>query len=441
MDARERSRSPWGGGGSGGGQAFSWEMLAGMAAQMAGQQAMSPPPPPPQFPSAAVSAVGSASPCASQLGLPSVGATQVGQSTQSLQFPGMSAGMSASLGTSLTGAGGVAFPGLAQPPTSQLGAAQPEAVNQQLLSMVTNNLMMNQQLLSMMGPGSAPTAQALSPEALTGASALAALGQQPGPQALAAARTVPNVPPVPPPVDGGVLHAAQALLQPGMRPAFGAGGLPQDFRTFFIAVPLAESVKDGLHEGLKPIRTRAAISDAVNKSVKWIDLETAHISLRFLGRIPDAKVETLRQKLSLVAASFAPFKIELVSGGAVYDSKNQRSLGAMKIPEQLIVEVDEGIKELEKLRSAVESTCDLIGLPKEQIKSWKPYVNLGKVFQPIRCPPVEMIRLVGAIESLRIKPALVADVAQVQLVQSKQQPRNDEANPVFEPLATWELEG
>lgn len=437
MDARERSRSPWGGGGSVG-QNFSWEMLAGMAAQMAGHsQAAAPsqPMPPPQLPPTAVSAVGSASPCAAQLGLPSASTTQACQSMQSLQFPGMSA--------ALTGAGGVAVPGLAPPPASPLGVAQPDATSQQLLAMVTNNLMMNQQLLSMMGPGSAPPMQPLSPETLTSASALAALGQQAGPQALAAVRPVPNVPPVPPPVNGSALQAAQALLQPGVRPAFGAGagGFPHDFRTFFIAVPLPESVKDGLHEGLKPIRTRAAISDAVNKSVKWIDLETAHISLRFLGRIPDAKVETLRQKLSLVAASFAPFKIELVSGGAVYDSKNQRSLGAMKIPEQLIVEVDEGIKELEKLRSAVESTCDLIGLPKEQLKSWKPYVNLGKVFQPIRCPPVEMIRLVGAIESLRIKPALVADVAQVQLVQSKQQPRNDEANPVFEPLATWDLEG
>jgi len=66
--------------------------------------------------------------------------------------------------------------------------------------------------------------------------------------------------------------------------------------------------------------TQQLKTDLRNDEVAWVKSELQHLTLRFLGETPDAKIEPLANALSIVANSTQPFELQLDKMG-VFGSK------------------------------------------------------------------------------------------------------------------------
>jgi RNA 2',3'-cyclic 3'-phosphodiesterase len=72
----------------------------------------------------------------------------------------------------------------------------------------------------------------------------------------------------------------------------------------FIAIDLS-------HEARKEISRIQDVLKAVDANIKWVDPETIHITLKFLGDIPEDKIPQISAGLENITKTFEPFEITL----------------------------------------------------------------------------------------------------------------------------------
>lgn len=134
----------------------------------------------------------------------------------------------------------------------------------------------------------------------------------------------------------------------------------------FMAIEISGEIRRRIDEALRPLR-------ALAPGVKWVDPENFHLTLRFLGELPEADVESIR---SLMKARFE---------GAPAPAFRVVNIG--KFPEH-----GHGVKviwaglqgELKALRSLWEraQTCAReLGLQKDE-HDFSPHVTVGRVRTP-----------------------------------------------------------
>ena len=98
---------------------------------------------------------------------------------------------------------------------------------------------------------------------------------------------------------------------------------------------------------------------------RWIDRESHHITLRFIGDIDDSLAREIAYELEGVEAR--PFALRLTGCGAFGGNK----------PHALYVRVEENA-ELRRLQSIHERICQVLGLPPEPRK-FTPHVTLARL--------------------------------------------------------------
>lgn len=101
---------------------------------------------------------------------------------------------------------------------------------------------------------------------------------------------------------------------------------------------------------------------------RWIDRDSYHITLRFIGDIDEGLAREISYELEGVAAR--PFQLRL-SGCGVFGGNK---------PHSLYVGVEENA-ELRRLQSIHERICQVLGLPAEQRK-FAPHVTLARLKDP-----------------------------------------------------------
>jgi 2'-5' RNA ligase len=101
---------------------------------------------------------------------------------------------------------------------------------------------------------------------------------------------------------------------------------------------------------------------------RWIDRESYHITLRFIGDIGDHLAREISYELEGVAAR--PFALRLAGCGVFGGNK----------PHSLYVGVEENA-ELRRLQAIHERICQVLGLPAEQRK-FAPHVTLARLKDP-----------------------------------------------------------
>src|SRR5262249_1471270 len=99
---------------------------------------------------------------------------------------------------------------------------------------------------------------------------------------------------------------------------------------------------------------------------RWIDRESFHITLRFIGDIEDGLADEIADALDGVAAR--PFRIRLKGVGA---------FGGLK-PHALFVGVAAEGEDLKRLQATHERICQMLGLPAEQRK-FTPHVTIARL--------------------------------------------------------------
>lgn len=126
--------------------------------------------------------------------------------------------------------------------------------------------------------------------------------------------------------------------------------------------------------------TRAAVGAEIERlrplcrAVAWVPVENLHVTLKFLGQQPEARLDEVQQALAEPAAATAPFALSLHGVGA---------FPGMERPRILWVGVAEGALPARELQARVEAALERSGIERDT-RPWHPHLTIGRVFDDRR---------------------------------------------------------
>lgn len=196
---------------------------------------------------------------------------------------------------------------------------------------------------------------------------------------------------------------------PASRPA--APAEQQSVRAF-VALPLPPPVKAALGAVIK------ALSPAwPAAAVRWVRPENIHLTLRFLGQSPVAKLPDIAAALESVGGQTAPFDLSLAALGCFPNRRRPQILWAGLR--------DEG-GALDPLKGALDRSLLGLGWPVER-RPFRPHLTLGRIKG----------RAKGRADWGAAVPPLDFAAGPLQLIESRLQP----SGPVYRVLHRAPLAG
>jgi 2'-5' RNA ligase len=130
----------------------------------------------------------------------------------------------------------------------------------------------------------------------------------------------------------------------------------------FVAVELSAAVIDRAADLIDRLRASGA-------RVKWVEPHNMHLTLKFLGDVPEGEIPGLCRAVAETAGEFARFDVSLVGAGAFPDTRRPRTVW---------IGIDKGLHELSRLYEALEKALKKIGFPKES-RRFHPHLTIGRV--------------------------------------------------------------
>jgi len=133
----------------------------------------------------------------------------------------------------------------------------------------------------------------------------------------------------------------------------------------FIAVELPENIKNKIGELQTPLKR-------TNAFVSWVKPENIHITLKFLGEVPEEKINEVFSATEAALKETKKFKMNLKGTGAFPDFRR---------PRVIWVGTGKGGEELSNMANKIEEEMEKIGYPKENRK-FSPHFTIGRVKSP-----------------------------------------------------------
>lgn len=133
----------------------------------------------------------------------------------------------------------------------------------------------------------------------------------------------------------------------------------------FIAVDLAPGVLEetgGLVERLRRFAPEA----------KWVKPESLHVTLAFLGEVPDEQRPEIDRVVQAVASAHQPLKLRARGGGA---------FGTKRHPRVLWVGLEGEIEKLASIQGALSRALQPLGFEPES-RPFKPHLTLARARDP-----------------------------------------------------------
>ena len=189
----------------------------------------------------------------------------------------------------------------------------------------------------------------------------------------------------------------------------------------FIAIELDEMARDGL------ARVQAKFKkQAPDGAVKWVNPEAIHLTLKFLGDTPVAKISLVADALASACQGIAPFDVSFEGRGCFPN---------MRRPRVVWVAVrDLSGSSLVRLQSAVEQKVSPLGFPTEE-RGFSPHLTLGRVARGASSQAEAAIGQL--VEKSVIEQIAVLHVGAIHLIKSDLRP----TGPIYTQLATVVLRG
>lgn len=128
---------------------------------------------------------------------------------------------------------------------------------------------------------------------------------------------------------------------------------------YFIAIPLSSSIRENLEEW------QVALKQSLNYR-QWVHPDDLHITLKFLGAVPDGKLQFVLDELQLVE-SFRSFSLRIGSMGTFGHPHQPRVLWAAVKQEHHLI----------SLQAQIEEQMLHVGFAKET-RRFRPHVTLAK---------------------------------------------------------------
>ncbi len=134
----------------------------------------------------------------------------------------------------------------------------------------------------------------------------------------------------------------------------------------FIAINLPPEERDRLQRA-------AGVLRSARLPVRWVGTDALHLTLKFLGEVPDARLPSIEQALLRAAVGFPHFDLELRGLGAFPDLRSPRVVWVgVHAPE-----------EMAQLAGALEDAMAELGFPREQ-RAFSPHLTLGRAERDAR---------------------------------------------------------
>ena len=135
----------------------------------------------------------------------------------------------------------------------------------------------------------------------------------------------------------------------------------------FIAVDVPSDVRARVAALTARLRGAAPRAD-----VRWSNAETLHVTLKFLGEVPDVRVPLVEGALATVAAAHPP--MTLVAAGAGGFPTASR-------PRVVYVAILGQVEALTRLAGAVDGALEALGFPGER-RAFRGHLTVGRVRTP-----------------------------------------------------------
>ena len=134
----------------------------------------------------------------------------------------------------------------------------------------------------------------------------------------------------------------------------------------FIAIELGSTIKTALR------RIQSGLGAEIPaKSVRWVQPDGIHLTLKFLGDTPVEQVDAVKVALARAAAEVEPFSLTAAGVGCFPNIRQ---------PRVVWVGLQEPSGALSKLHRAVEAQVAPLGFPTER-RAFNPHLTLGRVQQ------------------------------------------------------------
>lgn len=176
----------------------------------------------------------------------------------------------------------------------------------------------------------------------------------------------------------------------------------------FIAVAVDEAI----------IARLAALQGELRRAdapVAWVRPGGMHLTLKFLGNVPEERIPAIGEAMREVAASRKPFRIGVEGTGAFPNLRRPRVIWA---------DVREGREALIELAAAVDGALVGVGFPPED-RPFSPHLTLGRVKMPNRLE--QMMALLASHAQDRFGEMLVTGMI---LFQSELSPQGAKYTPL-----------
>ncbi len=129
----------------------------------------------------------------------------------------------------------------------------------------------------------------------------------------------------------------------------------------FIALEFPPEIKSSIYKSLK-----REIKD--KPELKWVSEENLHITLKFLGEVPDKKVPAIADQLEKIFKGDRKFKIKLGGVQAFLDRGEVRVLW---------IGVEKGEDDIKKCANELERSLSKMGFKKEK-REFVPHLTIAR---------------------------------------------------------------
>src|SRR6267143_1661215 len=170
----------------------------------------------------------------------------------------------------------------------------------------------------------------------------------------------------------------------------------------FVALELPAAVRGNLAALLKALR-------AVSPQTRWVRLKNLHVTLKFIGEVPETELAVIRNALA-AARSDQPVTLEFRGLGFFPNEKSSRVFWAG-------IEASPNLK---TLAADIERAMEKLGIPREQ-RPFSPHLTLAR-FEPPGLPE----QLHSAVRENEVRDFGTLRTSQFHLIESKLKPSGAE---------------
>jgi 2'-5' RNA ligase len=181
----------------------------------------------------------------------------------------------------------------------------------------------------------------------------------------------------------------------------------------FIAIELPEKIKEEIGQLQAPLKKTGAF-------VSWVKPGNIHVTLKFLGEVPEEKIEEVSSATERAVEGVGSFSMSLKGTGGFPN---------LRRPRVIWIGTGSGGEELSRLAERMEQEMEKIGFPKENRK-FSPHFTIGRVKSP-----KNIEALAGKVESTEFQTEEI-QVTEVVVMRSQLHP----TGAIYTPMKKVPLE-